>query len=241
MDAPVAAFTPTARSRVKRLPKRGHYDRQTVHSILDAGLVCHVGYIIDGQPYVTPTGYWREGDSLYWHGSSASRMLRSQTAGLPVCLTVTHLDGLVMARAAFHQSMNYRSVMCFGTARKVEDAADKLAALQAFVERVAPGRWETLRPVTAQEVKATTVMTMQIEEASAKIRTGSPIDDEPDYALPIWAGVVTVRNLVGQLIDDPRLPPGTQPAEHLARFAPGSRFDELLARGYDGMAALAEA
>ncbi len=201
-------FKPTKRSRIKRLPKRAHYDRATVHAILDAGAICHVGYVIDGEPYVTPTAYWRKGEHVYWHGSSASRMLRTIAAGSPVCLTVTHLDGMVMARSAFHHSVNYRSVMVFGKATVVTDRAHKLEALEDFVERLYPGRWATLRPVNEQELKATTVLGMDLTEASAKIRTGPPVDDEEDYALPIWAGVVPVTIATGAPIDDARNLPG---------------------------------
>ncbi len=208
MSTDVADFMPTKRSRIKRLPKRAHYDRATVHAILDAGAMCHVGYVIDGEPYVTPTAYWRKREHVYWHGSSASRMLRTIAAGSPVCLTVTHLDGLVMARSAFHHSVNYRSVMVFGNATVVTDRDAKLAALEDFVERLYPGRWAELRPVNEQELKATTVLGMDLSEASAKIRTGPPVDDEEDYALPIWAGVVPVTIATGAPIDDARNLPG---------------------------------
>ncbi len=199
------AFVPSARSKVSRLPKRGHYDRATVYAILDAGFICHVGYAIGGQPYVTPTCYWREADAVYWHGSSASRMLRTLATGADCCLAVTHLDGLVLARAAFHHSLNYRSVMLFGKAHIIEDAAEKLARLEAFVERLYPGRWRELRPVSAKELKATTVLGMRIDEASAKVRSGGPVDDEADYALPIWAGVIPVRSAAGAPAGDDRL------------------------------------
>ena len=199
------AFVPSARSKVKRLPKRGHYDRATVYAVLDAGFICHVGYAIDGQPYVTPTAYWREGDAVYWHGSSASRMLRTLETGADCCLTVTHLDGLVLARSAFHHSLNFRSAMLFGKAHKIEDAAQKMARLEAFVERLYPGRWDELRPVNAKELKAATVLGMHIDEASAKIRSGGPVDDEADYALPIWAGVIPVRSATAAAEGDGRL------------------------------------
>ncbi len=195
---------PTSRTRVKRLPKRGHYDRPTVHAVLDAGVICHVGYAIEGLPYVTPTSYWRAGDRLYWHGSSASRMLRHLKQGVPVCVTVTHVDGFVLARSGFHHSVNYRSVMAFGTARLVPDD-DKLAVLEEFVERLFPGRWPELRPPTRQELKATTVLWMDLDEVSAKIRTGPPVDDEEDYALPVWAGVLPLRMMAGAPEPDPRL------------------------------------
>jgi nitroimidazol reductase NimA-like FMN-containing flavoprotein (pyridoxamine 5'-phosphate oxidase superfamily) len=226
---------PTPRTRVKRLPKRGHYDRETLYAILDAGLMCHVGYVIGGQPYVTPTGYWREGDSLYWHGSSASRMLRTVAGGVPVCFTVAHLDGLVMARSGFHHSMNYRSAMVVGTAVKLERREDKLAALRAFTDRLYPGRWEATRPPTDQELKATTVLTMAIEEASAKVRTGPPIDDEEDYALPCWAGVVGLRTVVTAFEADPRLAPGTPPGPDLADFVSGADFGALLRQHAQGV------
>ena len=224
----MTAFQPTARSRVKRLPKRGHYDRETVFAILDAALLCHVGYVIDGQPYVTPTAFWREGDRLYWHGSSASRMLRAQSAGLPVCLTVAHLDGLVLARSGFHHSLNYRSVMAFGTAHKIEDPEEKTAALDAFVDRLYPGRRAEIRPNTAQEIKATTVLSMVIEEASAKVRTGPPVDDEEDYALPCWAGVIPIRTIIGAPLADPRLAPGVAWPDGLAAYGPGAEFETVL-------------
>ena len=211
---------PSARTRVKRLPKRGRYDRETIDSILDAGLLCHVAYVIDGQPYVTPTAHWREGDHVYWHGSSASRMLRALDTGIPACLTVSLLDGVVLARSGFHHSMNYRSVMVLGTAERVPDEA-KLAALEAFSERIAPGRWPKLRPPTAQEVKATTILRLPIAEASAKIRTGPPGDDEEDYDWPVWAGVVPVRLVTGTPEPDPRVLPDIEPGEDVAAVRPG--------------------
>jgi nitroimidazol reductase NimA-like FMN-containing flavoprotein (pyridoxamine 5'-phosphate oxidase superfamily) len=222
MNAPVPTDTaPSTRTRVKRLPARGHYDRATVHAILDAGLICHVGYVIDGQPYVTPTGHWREGDHVYWHGSSASRMLRGISGGLAVCLTVTHLDGLVLARSGFHHSMNYRSVMALGVAERVEGEAAKLAALHAFTERVAPGRWAEVRPPTSQELKGTTILRLPLDEASAKIRTGGPVDDEADYALPCWAGVLPISLKPGVPEPDHLLAPGTAVPEYLSRVRLG--------------------
>ncbi len=210
------AFVPTARSKLARLPKRGRYDHDTVYGILDAGFICHIGYTIDGHPYVTPTAYWREGDAVYWHGSSASRMLRTLAQGVDCCLTVTHIDGLVLARSAFHHSLNYRSVMLFGKAYKVEDPGEKLARLEAFVERMYPGRWPELRPVTAPELKSTSVLGMHLTEASAKLRSGPPVDDEQDYALPVWAGVVPIRSVAGAPLEDPRLVPGIAVPEMLA-------------------------
>lgn len=208
-------YPPTRRTRVKRLAKRGHYDRETVHAILDAGVIAHVGYVIDGAPYVTPTSYWRHEDRVYWHGSSASRMLRTIEGGSQVCLTVSHLDGFVMARSGFHHSVNYRAVMAFGLATKLEGDAAKLDSLKHFTERLFPGRWDALRPVTKQELKATTILVMDLKECVAKVRTGPPVDDEEDYALPIWAGVVPVATIVGEPIDDPRNLPGLKPPGHL--------------------------
>ncbi len=223
-------FPVTPRSKVKRMPKRGSAERAQVYAILDAHFLCHIGYVIDGQPYVTPTGYWRHGDRVYWHGSSASRMLRSQTAGLPVCLTVTLVDGLVLARSGFHHSVNYRSVMAFGQAGRVEDPVEKETALNAYVERLYPGRNAELRPIEPQELKATTLLGMTIEEASAKVRSGPPVDDEPDYALPVWAGVVPLREIIGTPIPDPRLAPGTPLPQHLLPYGEGAVLDEVMTR-----------
>jgi len=226
----MTTYRPTLRSKIKRLPKRAHYDHETVHAILDAGFIAHVGYVIDGQPYVTPTAYWREDDRLYWHGSAASRMLRTVATSVPVCLTVTHLDGLVVARSGFHHSINYRSVMAFGEAAAIADPDEKLAALEAFVNRLYPGRWPELRPVTRQELKGTTVVGMTIAEASAKVRVGPPVDDEPDYALPLWAGTVAIRQVVGEDTTDPRMLPGTARPPGLADWQPGTSLDTLLTR-----------
>ena len=199
----------TRLSTAKRLAKRAHYDRATVNAILDAGLIAHIGHVVDGKPVVIPTAYWREGDHVYWHGSSKARMLRTLEEGAPACLEVTLVDGLVVARSAFHKSLNYRSVMLFGTPFKVTDPEEKLAKLEAFVERLYPGRWSELRPVNRQELKATTVLGMAIDEGAAKVRTGLPVDDEEDYALPIWAGVIPIRTSLGRPQDDGRLAPGT--------------------------------
>jgi nitroimidazol reductase NimA-like FMN-containing flavoprotein (pyridoxamine 5'-phosphate oxidase superfamily) len=214
-------FEPTERTRLRRLYYRAVTDRKTVYEILDAGLMCHVGYVIDGQPYVTPTAYWREGDRVYWHGSSASRMLRTVERGVPVCVTVAMLDGLVLARSGFHSSINYRSVMAFGTAEKVADEAKKLAALEAFTERLTPGRWAELRPVTKQELKATTVMFMKLDEVACKVRTGPPADDDPDYDLDVWAGVVPVGTVIGAAEDDPKLKPGVAQPDYLKKVRIG--------------------
>jgi uncharacterized protein len=222
------SFKPTPRTRVRRLGKRAHYDKPSVHAVLDAGVLCHVGYVIDGQPYVTPTLYWRAGGRLYWHGSSASRMLRHLKQGVPACLTVSHLDGFVLARSGFHHSVNYRAVMALGTARLVSED-DKLATLEEFVERLFPGRWAELRPPTRQEIKATTVLWMDLDEVSAKIRTGPPLDDEEDYGLPIWAGVVPVETVIGRAQADPRLLGGVTLPGYL------ERLEELLAPGRAGV------
>lgn len=205
---------PTARTRLRRSPTRGRYDRAAIDAILDAGLLCHVGYVIDGQPMVTPTLYWREGDRVYWHGSAASNMLRA-VEGAPVCLTVSHLDGLVLARSGFHHSVNYRSVMLLGEAR-VEDTSKALELLDRFVDALVPGRAATLRQPTAQELKATTVVSMAIDEVSAKVREGGPVDEPEDYELPIWAGVVPVHLEIDEAIPDDRLQPGVEQPDHVA-------------------------
>jgi nitroimidazol reductase NimA-like FMN-containing flavoprotein (pyridoxamine 5'-phosphate oxidase superfamily) len=198
-------ITPTERSRVKRHHERGAHDFETIASILDSAFLCHVGYTIDGLPYVTPTSYWRENDLVYWHGSSASRMLRTLEGGIDCCFTVAIVDGLVLARSAFNHSVNYRSVMLFGEARKIEQEAEKRRQLERFTERMYPGRWKELRPVTAQELKATTVLSMKIAEGAAKVRSGPPKDDAEDYSWPVWAGVVPIRAVHGLPTADPTL------------------------------------
>lgn len=189
----MSQFTPTDRTQVKRLPKRGSYDRETVYGILDSAFVCHVGFSVDGQPYVIPTNFGRSNDTLYLHGSAASRMLRTLSEGVPVCVTVTHVDGLVLARSAFHHSVNYRSAVILGTARLITDPSEKMEALRIFTEHVLKGRWDEVRWPNEQEMKATTVLALELEEVSAKIRTGGPVDDEADYALPVWAGVLPLE------------------------------------------------
>jgi uncharacterized protein len=198
----MSQFTPTDRTQVKRLPKRGQYDREVVYKILDTAFVCHVGFSVEGQPYVIPTNYGRAGDTLYLHGSAASRMLRTLSEGVPVCVTVTHVDGLVLARSAFHHSVNYRSVVILGTAKLVVDPAEKNEALRIFTEHVMKGRWDDVRQPTEQELKGTTVLSLQLEEVSAKVRTGGPIDDEADYTLPVWAGVLPLETVVKPPIAD---------------------------------------
>jgi hypothetical protein len=204
------SYTPTERTQVRRLPKRAVYDKAQVCSILDAGYVCHVGFAVDGQPYAIPTGYARSRDRIYIHGSTASRMLRALEQGADVCLTVTLLDGFVLARSAFHHSMNYRSVVVFGRARLVTDPGEKLEALRAVVEHVWPGRWAEVRQPNDRELSATSVLALPLDEASAKVRTGPPIDDEADCALPVWAGVVPVRMELGEPVADGRVLPGVE-------------------------------
>lgn len=193
----------TDRTKVRRLAKRGHYDRATIHAIVDEALICHVGFIVDGAPVVIPTIHWREGDELYFHGSAASRMLRSLKEGVEACVTVTLLDGLVLARSAFHHSMNYRSVVAFGTARVVE-GDEKLRALDGLMKHITPDRAAAVRAPNDVELKQTLVLALPLEEASAKIRTGGPVDDEEDYALPVWAGVVPLTLTRGEPIPDNR-------------------------------------
>ncbi|HKP86706.1 MAG TPA: pyridoxamine 5'-phosphate oxidase family protein [Blastocatellia bacterium] len=211
-------FMPTERTTLKRLPKRAEYDRASVYEILDEAFVCHVGFVVDGQPFVIPTGYARAGDNLYIHGSAASRMLRALGEGIEVCVTVTLVDGLVLARSAFHHSMNYRSVAVFGRARVVEDAEEKMEALRAFTEHVVPGRWAEVRWPNESEMKATTVLSLPLAEASAKVRTGPPIDDEEDYELGVWAGVLPLRLQAGEAINDDRLPSGISLPEYVREY-----------------------
>jgi uncharacterized protein len=211
-------FPQTERTNLKRLPKRGHYDRETIFGILDEGFICHVGFVVDEQPFVIPTGYARVDDKLYIHGSQASRMLRTVAGGVNVCVTVTIIDGLVLARSAFHHSMNYRSVVVFGRASIVEDHSEKLAALLAFSEHIVKGRWNDVREPSEQELRATTVLSLPLEEASAKIRVGPPLDDEEDYKLPIWAGVIPLQLVAGEPIKDPRLPEGIEVPPYAKRY-----------------------
>ena len=211
-------FTQTERTKLKRLPKRGHFDRETVYGILDEGFICHVGFAPEGQPFVIPTGYARAGDKLYIHGSQASRMLRTLSGGVDACVTVTIVDGLVLARSAFHHSMNYRSVVIFGRATLVEEREEKLAALLALSEHFVRGRWAEVRGPNEQELRATTVLSLPLEEVSAKIRTGPPLDDEEDYSLPIWAGVIPLRLQASEPIADPRLKDGVQAPEYARSY-----------------------
>ena len=214
----MSTFTPTERTQVKRLPKRGAYDRETVFKILDEGFVCHVGFVVDGQPYVIPTNYGRNGDTLYLHGSAASRMLRTLSEGIPVCVTVTLVDGLVLARSAFHHSVNYRSVVVFGKARLVDEPAEKMAALRLFTEHIMKGRWDDIRQPSEQELKGTTVLALPLEEVSAKVRTGGPVDDEEDYALAVWAGVLPLPVTPEAPIPDSRLKLGTEVPAYMKAY-----------------------
>ncbi len=211
-------YPATERTQVKRLPKRGVYDRAQIHAILDEGFICHVGFVADGQPYVIPTGYARADDRIYIHGSAASRMLRALGDGAPLCVTVTLVDGLVLARSAFHHSMNYRSVVVLGQARLVTDPDEKMAALAHFTNHIVPGRWDEVRQPYDQEIKSTTVVALPLDEVSAKVRTGGPVDDEEDYALPVWAGVVPLRQELGAPVPDTRLEAGVAPIDR-GRFA----------------------
>jgi len=211
-------FTPTDRTQVKRLPKRGKYDAETVHRILDEAFVCHVGFVADGQPYVIPTNFGRVGDTLYLHGSAASRMLRTLSQGLPVCVTVTLVDGLVLARSAFHHSVNYRSVVILGTAKVVEDPNEKMEALRLFTEHIMKGRWDEIRWPNEQEMKGTTVLALPLEEVSAKVRVGGPVDDEEDYSLPVWAGVLPLNTTTAAPIPDTRLKAGTPVPNYISKY-----------------------
>jgi nitroimidazol reductase NimA-like FMN-containing flavoprotein (pyridoxamine 5'-phosphate oxidase superfamily) len=215
---PVDAPTPTERTRFRRLPQRGSHERATIDPILDEALVCHVGFVVDGQPFVIPTIHARVGDRLYVHGSAASRMLRNIDGGVPVCVTVSLIDGLVLARSAFHHSMNYRSVVVLGTAQAVTDPAEKLLALRAIVDHVVAGRWNEVREPTENEMKATLVVSVPLQEASAKVRTGPPIDDEEDYALPCWAGVIPLKLMPLSPVDDPRLGGGIVPPAAITEY-----------------------
>jgi uncharacterized protein len=220
--SPTATLPITDRTRVRRVPARGVFDRTVIYAILDEAFVCHVAFAVDGQPYAIPTGYARLGDALYVHGSAASRMVRQLSSGLDVCVTVTIVDGLVLARSAFHHSMNYRSAVVLGCARLVTDHEEKVAALRRFTDHVVPGRWAELRPMTDQELKGTAVLALPIEEASAKVRTGPPLDDPADLQWPVWAGVVPLTTTPGALVPDAHVMAGVPPfdRERLRRRDP---------------------
>lgn len=201
-----ADYPSSNRNKVKRIPKRGHYDKDTIYAILDQDFVCHLGFVANGQPFVIPTAYGRDGDTIYLHGATTSRLLTELQKGIPACMTVTLLDGIVAARSAFHSSMNYRSVVAFGKAKLIENAVAKGHALFVISEQILKGRWDEARAPIAKELKATSVLALEIEEASAKIRTGPPGDDQPDYNLPIWAGVIPIERRYGMPVPDPVLP-----------------------------------
>jgi uncharacterized protein len=217
---------PSPRTRVRRMPARADYERETIEAILDEAMVAHLGFSVDGQPYVVPTLHARVGDQVYFHGSSASRTVRALAAGAQMCLTVTLLDGLVLARSAVHHSVNYRSVVVLGQARAIEQPAEKMAAIEAFTERLIPGRWDEVRWPTAKELKAIQVLALALDEASAKLRVGPPVDDEEDYELDTWAGVIPLSTVAGEPIPDERLPKdvASSPAAHawVARRDSGS-------------------
>jgi uncharacterized protein len=212
-------FTKTARTTLKRLPQRGAFDRESINQILDEGFICHVGFAVDGQPFVIPTGYARADDRLFIHGSQASRMLRTLEQGIEVCVTVTLIDGLVLARSAFHHSMNYRSVVVFGRAVVVDEREEKLAALRALSEHMIPDRWDDVREPNERELQLTTVLSLPLDEASAKVRTGPPLDDEDDYELPVWAGVIPLRLLANAPVPDPRLPAKIEPPPYALDYS----------------------
>jgi nitroimidazol reductase NimA-like FMN-containing flavoprotein (pyridoxamine 5'-phosphate oxidase superfamily) len=226
------SYPVSPRNRVKRLHERGRYDHATVHSLLDASMLCHVSYVIDGQPYCTPTFFWREDNKLYWHGSSASRMLENQSDGQRVCLTVAHLDSLVLARCGFNHSADYRAVMAFGTAYLVTDPDEKARALVAMVDRFFPDRTASLRQSSKQEIKASAVIAMEIEQASAKIRTKGVADDEEDYALPVYAERIPVRTVLGAPEPCPRLLDGVERPESLGGYSEGRLLGEALRDAY---------
>ena len=213
------SFTPTERTRVIREPQRGVYDRETIYKILDEGMVCHVGFAADAQPFVIPTLYARVGDAIYFHGSAASRMLRGAATGIPVCITVTLTDGLVLARSVFNHSMNYRSVVALGKATLVEAPSEKVDALHAFTEKILPGRWEDARQPTEKELKATSILKLPLIEVSAKIRSGPVQDDEEDYALPVWAGIVPLHLQAEAPIRDERCDPAIPTPAYAAKYS----------------------
>ena len=214
---------PTDRTKLKRLPKRGVYERETINKILDEAFICHVGFTIDDNPFVIPTGYARDGDNLLIHGSSASRMMRALAWEIDVCVTVTLIDGLVLARSAFHHSMNYRSVVVFGTAKIIKGEREKYEALKLFTEHIAPNRWAEIRPPNEQELKATTILSLPITEASAKIRSGNPVDDEEDYELNVWAGVIPLAMKAGEPFDDGRINDGVKIPAYAANYQRSKR------------------
>lgn len=208
----------TTRTKLKRIPKRGAFDRETIYQILDEAFICHIGFTVDGQTFVIPTAYGRSGDTLYVHGSAASRMMREMSKGIDVCITATLIDGLVLARSAFHHSINYRSVVIFGNAEIVTDEKEKNDALFAFTEHLIPNRWTEIREPSSKELKATTVLKLEINEASAKIRTGDPVDDAEDYDLDVWAGVLPLQIVAKEPINDDLLKGGIAIPEYVKKY-----------------------
>jgi uncharacterized protein len=232
LDDATPSYSVDETNRVKRRHDRGFYDHKTVHALLDAAALCHVSYVIDGQPFCTPTLFWREGSRLFWHGSSASRMLRNLSEGEPACLTVTHFDSLVLARCGFNHSADYRSIMAFGRARLIEDQAEKERALVLMVDRLFPGRTAELRASSVQEIKATAVIFMDIEKASAKIRAKGVADDEEDYALPIYAERIPIRQVIGDPEPCKRLLSGVERPETLMGYRAGRPLEEAVKEAY---------
>ena len=214
----MTTFEKTPRNRVRRLPERADYDRDTIYSIIDEALICHVGFTVDGQPFVIPTIHARMDDTLILHGAKASRLLKHVQSGAAMCVAVTLLDGLVVARSAFHNSMNFRSVVLFGTGYVIEGEEERLAALAAITDHVVPGRWRDSRPPNRKELNATTVVALPIESATAKLRAGPPGDDDEDYSLPIWAGVIPIQQTFGAPEDDPRLTDGVPAPDYITGY-----------------------
>ena len=226
------SYSIDTRNRVRRVPQRGAYDHETVHALLDAAMLAHIAYVIDGQPYCTPTFYWRDGNRVFWHGSALSRMLQHQAGGVAVCVTVTQLDSLVLARSPFHHSADYRSVMAFGTAHLVDDPDRKEQALVAMVDRFFADRTASLRPSTRQELGITSVIEMEIEQASAKVREAGIVDDEVDYELPIHAEVIPIRQVLGEPEPCQRLLDGVGRPASLDGYVAGRRLDEVLSEAH---------
>jgi len=218
MMTPMSTYTPTQRTKVRRLSKRAVYDKAQVHAILDEGFLCHVGFTQDSHPFVIPTLYARSGETLYMHGSGASRMLKTLAQGVDVCVTVTLVDAYVLARSAFHHSMNYRSVTVLGRARLVADEAEKMEALRVITDHIVPGRWDEVRGPNELEMKQTVVLALPLEEVAAKVRVGPPADDEEDYTLPVWAGIVPIHTQLGEAVVDGRVLPEVKTVDR-ARFA----------------------
>ena len=215
----MAGFPKTDKNRIKRLPKRGHYDRETIYQILDEALICHVGFVENNQPYIIPINFARVGDAIVLHGAKASRLLKHIEAGNPVCIEVTLVDGLVLARSVFHHSVNYRSVVLFGTGQSIEGEQEKMAALEAITEHLIPGRWREARLPNRKEMNATSVVSIKIDQASAKVRSGPPGDDEADYALPVWAGVLPIQEMPLTPIRDELMTQDIAVPKYIAKYS----------------------